>query len=56
MVQQVSTPGNKFKYKTADICCLGNPVDYVVFDGWSDLKAERPQTDRLSIVFFSGSA
>lgn len=53
MTQQVSTPGNKFKYKIADICCLGHPVDYVVFDGWSDMKAEHPQTDRLSIVFLA---
>lgn len=45
--------GSHFKYKTADTRCLGDLIDYVVFDGCSDINAGHKQADALSIVFLA---
>jgi predicted Holliday junction resolvase-like endonuclease len=39
-----------FRYIPADARFLGDPIDYVVFSGYTDLRDNRPDTPNLDIV------
>jgi predicted Holliday junction resolvase-like endonuclease len=39
-----------FKYQPADARFIGNPVDYIIFDGYTDIKDKKSE-ESITVVF-----
>ena len=50
MAEQLATIMPQFEYLPSDAKFLGNPVDYVVFDGYTDLRDGEGRPEDIEIV------
>jgi predicted Holliday junction resolvase-like endonuclease len=50
MAEQLAPIMPQFEYLPSDAKFLGDPVDYVVFDGYTDLRDGQGKVDDIEIV------
>ena len=50
LAEQMAPLMGGFPYLPADCRFLGDPIDYVVFDGYASVKDEKRGADQLSVV------